>query len=103
MYAIVETGSKQYKINVGQIIRVEKLAAEKGEMIELDRVLAVGDGDNVTIGKPLVEGAKVLARVLGHERGRKAVIFKYIPKERYRRKKGHRQTYTRLRIEEITV
>lgn len=101
VYAIVETGGKQYKVNVGQVIQVEKLAAEEGETVHLDRVLAVGEGDDVRVGTPLVEGAKVAATVLGHGRKRKLVVFKYIPKERYRRKKGHRQDYTRLRIEEI--
>jgi len=103
VYAIVETGGKQYKVNVGQTVDVETLAAEVGETVELDRVLMVSQGDNVQIGTPLIEGAKVSAKVVEHGRGRKVVIFKYIPKERYRLKKGHRQNYTRLRIEEITV
>ena len=103
MYAVVETGGKQYKVNVGQVIQIEKLPAEAGDLVELDRVLMVSDGENVQVGTPLVEGAKVSAKVLDQVKGRKAVIFKYIPKQRYRRKKGHRQQLTKLRIEEIIV
>ena len=103
MYAIVETGGKQYKVNVGQVIAVEKLAAEEGAIVELDRVLMVGEGEDVRVGTPLVEGAKVSAKVLGTEQGRKVIIFKYKAKERYRRKKGHRQLQTRLQIEEIAA
>mgnify|MGYP005851374005 CR=1 FL=1 len=103
MYAVVETGGKQYKVSTGEAIEVEKLPFEVGEQIELDRVLLVADGERVHVGQPTVEGAKVLATVTDHSRGPKTVIFKYKPKERYRRKKGHRQSYTRLIVDEIVV
>ncbi|MCD6519798.1 MAG: 50S ribosomal protein L21 [Anaerolineae bacterium] len=101
MYAIIETGGKQYKVAVGQLLDVERLEANVGDTIELDRVLMVADGEDVRVGQPVVEGAKVRATVVEHGKGRKVIVFKYRPKQRYRRKKGHRQEYTRLRIEEI--
>ena len=102
MYAVVETGGKQYKVSEGQTIEVEKLPYEVGETIRLDRVLLVAkDGAEVRVGQPTVEGAAVSATVLDHKRGRKIIVFKYRPKVRYRRKQGHRQTYTHLRIDEI--
>ena len=103
MYAVVETGGKQYKVSAGDVIDVEKVLYEVGERIELDRVLLVADGDEVRVGQPTVEGAKVLATVVGHGKDKKVIIFKYMPKERYRRKKGHRQSYTQLKIEQIIV
>lgn len=103
MYAVVETGGKQYKVSAGDTVDVEKLPYEVGEKIELDRVLLVADGDEVRVGQPTVEGAKVLATVTDQVKGRKIIVFKYKPKERYRRKKGHRQAYSRLMIDEIVV
>lgn len=100
-YAIVETGGKQYKISPGETIDVERLPAEEGSTIELDRVLLVARGDKVSIGQPTVEGAKVIAQVMGEGKGEKIVVFKYKPKVNYRRRKGHRQIYTRLAIKEI--
>lgn len=101
MYAVIKTGGKQYKVAVGQTVDVELMAASVGDLVELDNVLMLADGDNVEIGRPLVEDATVSATVVEHGRARKVIIFKYRPKQRYRRKKGHRQEYTRLRIEEI--
>jgi len=101
VFAIVETGGKQYRVAEGEVIEVEKLAVPEGETVTLDRVLMVGDDRNVRVGKPLVEGAKVQARVVDQRRGRKIIVFKYKPKERYRRKAGHRQSLTRLQIERI--
>jgi len=101
VYAVVETGGKQYKVSVGDTVDVEKLNCEAGDSIELDRVLMVSDDGDVRIGRPTLEGAKVTAKVLRHFKGRKVLVFKYKPKERYRRKIGHRQPYTRLRIEDI--
>ncbi len=101
MYAVVETGGRQYKVSRGQVIDVEKLEAAPGETIELGKVLLVQDDDNVSIGQPIVDGAKVTAKVLGEEKGDKLIVFKYKNKTRYRRKTGHRQTYTRLEIEDI--
>ena len=101
MYAILETGGKQYKVRPGDTIEVEKLAVEPGQTVELGRVLMVGDGDQVTIGSPLVEGASVVAEVVDQHRGPKIIVFKYKSKIRYRRKTGHRQSLTTLRISEI--
>jgi len=103
VYAVVETGGKQYKVSAGETVDVEKLPYEVGEKIELDRVLLVADGNEVQVGQPTVEGAKVLATVTDHLKGPKIIVFKYKPKERYRRKKGHRQSHTRLTIDEIVV
>ena len=100
-YAIVETGGKQYKVSVGQIIEVEYLAVKEKAKVELDQVLLVSDGKKVTVGTPAVEGAKVVAEVMGNGKGDKVTIFKYKPKVRYRRKKGHRQPQTTLAIKEI--
>lgn len=101
IYAIVETGGRQYKVSPGDTIDADRLPAEEGSTIELDRVLLVADGDKVSVGRPTVEGAKVIAEVLGESKGEKIIVFKYKPKVHYRRKIGHRQIYTRLAIKEI--
>jgi len=103
VYAVIETGGKQYKVMVGETVDVELLGANIGDKVELGRVLMVADEGNVRIGQPTVEGAKVSATVLDEVRGPKVIIFKYRAKERYRRKAGHRQDYTRLHIDEIVA
>ncbi|MSP12618.1 MAG: 50S ribosomal protein L21 [Chloroflexi bacterium] len=103
MYAVVETGGKQYTLEKGSTLDVELLPAAPGETVSLDRVLLVADGDQVTVGTPTVAGATITATVLESVKGPKVVIFKYKPKIRYRRKTGHRQQYTRLLIEEINT
>ena len=103
IYAIVETGGKQYRVTQGQVLDVDRLDVDEGATVELDRVLVVGEGDNVAVGTPTVEGAKVVATSKGDGRARKIIVFKYKPKVRYRRKTGHRQTYTRLAIDEIVA
>ena len=103
MYVVVETSGKQYKVSAGEIIDVDKLPLEVGEKVELDKVLLVADGEEVRVGQPTIEGAKVLATVTDHVKGPKLIVFKYRPRERYRRKKGHRQAYTRLMIDEIVA
>ena len=103
MYAVIETGGKQYKVAEGQTIEVEKLPAEVGETVELDRVLLLVDDEKVVTGNPTVKGAVVSATVVGQDRRRKVIVFKYKTRVRYRRKKGHRQAFTRLRIGEIRV
>jgi large subunit ribosomal protein L21 len=103
MYAVIKTGGKQYRVSPGDSIDVEKLPYEVGEQIELDQVLLVANGSKAKIGRPLVKKAKVKATVTRQAKGRKVVIFKYRPSKRYRRKKGHRQHYTRLRIDEIVA
>lgn len=103
MYAVIKTGGKQYRVSPGDSVEVEKLPHEVGEQVELDQVLLVASGSDTKIGQPLVEGAKVKATVTRQAKGRKVVVFKYRPSKRYRRKKGHRQHYTRLRIDEIVA
>jgi len=100
-YAIVQTGGKQYKVSPGETIDVERLPATAGSTIELDQVLLVADGKKVKVGTPTVKGAKVIAEIIGDGKGKKVIVFKYKPKVRYRRMKGHRQSYTRLAIKEI--
>ncbi|PWH19640.1 MAG: 50S ribosomal protein L21 [Anaerolineae bacterium] len=102
-FAIVEDGGKQYKAAVGETIEVDYFPAEVGEQLDLQRVLLVAEDDQVLVGKPLVEGAKVHATVEAQVKGKKIVVFKYKPKKRYRVKAGHRQRYTRLRIDEIVI
>ncbi len=101
MYAVIKSGAHQYKASVGDQLIVERLPYEAGEQIELDEVLLLADEDRVSVGQPTVEGAKVRATVVEEFRGPKIRIFKYIPKQRYRRRMGHRQLYTRLRVDEI--
>jgi large subunit ribosomal protein L21 len=103
MYAIIETGGKQYKVREGDVITVEKLAADAGSLYTFDRVLSVVNGDSATFGVPYVEGASVSASVIGDGKGKKIVVYKYRAKKNYHRKKGHRQPFTRLKIETITA
>jgi large subunit ribosomal protein L21 len=105
MYAIVETGGKQYRVKTGDTIAVERLTSEPGETLDLGRVLLVaGDGDRETrVGTPGIDGAVVRAEVVGHARGEKIVVFRYKSKVRYRRKTGHRQALTRVRITDILL
>src|SRR5437764_14575401 len=104
MYAIVETGGKQYRVKPGDTIAVERVAGEPGEVLDLGRVLLVaGDGDTARVGSPGVAGAVVRAEVVEHARGEKIVVFRYKSKVRYRRKTGHRQALTRLRITDILL
>lgn len=101
MYAIIETGGKQYKVQEGDIVLVEKLDVEEGEKVDLSKILLISKEDGIRVGKPYVEGAKVEATVLEHGKGKKIVVFKYKPKKDYRKKQGHRQPYTKLKIEKI--
>ncbi len=103
MHAIIETGGKQYKVAEGDTLFIEKLPVEAGEAVTFDKVLAVIDGDNVTVGTPVVEGAKVDASVVKNGKGKKIIVFKYKPKKGYRRKQGHRQPYTKVTIGKISV
>ena len=99
-YAVIETGGKQYRVQAGETIEVELLAAEVGSTVEFPQVLMLG-GEKVTVGQPTVPGARVVAEVQQHSRGEKIVVFKYKRKDRYQRKQGHRQSNTRLVIKEI--
>ncbi len=100
-YAIILTGGKQYRVTVGDEVFIEKLEGEAEDEIIFDQVLAVHDGDSLTTGQPLVEGATVKAELVKQGRGKKIHVFKYKPKKGYRRKQGHRQPYTKVRISEI--
>ncbi len=101
MYAVIETGGKQYRVAAGDTITVERLSADAGSQVEIDRVLMVSGDAGVTIGAPVVDGAAVVATVSEHFRGPKIRVFKFKPKKRYRRTQGHRQELTRLQIDEI--
>lgn len=101
VYAIIETGGKQYRVSEGDKIYVEKLPAEPGETVAVEKVLAVVKDGEVVAGTPYVEGSKVLLKVERHGRGRKIIVFKYKPKKNYRRKKGHRQPFTCAVVEKI--
>jgi len=102
-YAIVEDGGKQYRAVIGETIDVDLFSAEAGEQIDLERVLLIADDGNVTIGTPLVAGARVQATVVDQVKGPKVVVFKYKPKKRYRVNTGHRQHYARIKIDSILV
>jgi large subunit ribosomal protein L21 len=101
MYAVIETGGKQYKIQEGTMLDVELLPADPGAAVTLDKVLVLADGDTRTFGTPVVKGAKVRATVMAHRKAKKVIVFKYKSKVHYRRKKGHRQQYTTIRIDKI--
>lgn len=103
MYAIIETGGKQYRVQEGDILHIEKLEVAADETITFDRVIAVGKPDGATFGTPNVAGAKVTAKVLKNGRGKKITVFTYRPKKDSKRKMGHRQPYTRVQIESITA
>ncbi len=101
IYAIIETGGKQYQVTPGQTIDVERLEVKEVSTVELDRVLLIADGNNITVGTPTIEGARVMATSQGEGKGEKAIVFRYKAKARYAKKAGHRQPYTRLSIERI--
>jgi len=103
MYAVVTTGGKQYRVEAGSELTIERLAADAGSPITFDRVLMVGDGDTITVGTPTVAGATVSGTILGESLGPKLVIFKFKQKVKYRRMAGHRQHFTRVRIDEISA
>lgn len=101
MYAIIETGGKQYRVQEGDVLYIEKLNAGDGETVTFDRVLAVSGDNGLVAGAPLVSGASVTAKVDRHGKGQKVVVFKYKPKKNYHKKQGHRQPYTKVTIEKI--
>ncbi len=101
MYAIIETGGKQYKVAKGDIIYIEKLEVQDGEEVSFDKVLAIGEGEGVKFGTPAVEGAVVSGKLLKHGKSKKIIVFKMKSKKGYRRKQGHRQPYSKVEIVEI--
>ena len=102
MYAIIATGGKQYKVAEGDVIKVEKLGVEAGESVVFDQVLVVS-GDDVKVGNPTVEGASVAATVVGDVKGKKVIVYKYKRKTGYHKKNGHRQQFTKVKIEKINA
>ncbi len=103
MQAVVETGSKQYLIKEGEQILVEKLAGDVGSKVNLDEVLLIVDGEKVVVGQPKVKGAKVTAEIISEEKGPKRISFKFRRREQYKRTVGHRQKYTKIKIEKIAL
>ena len=103
MYAIIRTGGKQYQVSAGERLRVEKIDGNVGDSVELSEVLMVGDGDDVKIGQPTLEGAKVIARIVEQGKARKVLVFKKKRRKGYRVKRGHRQLFTALEIGEISM
>ena len=101
MYAVIKTGGKQYRVTPGQTLQIESLGVPVGNAVEFERVLMVADGDDITLGSPAIDGAKVLATSAGEGKGKKVIVFKYRSKSRYQKKTGHRQPYTMLTIEQI--
>jgi large subunit ribosomal protein L21 len=101
MYAVVATGGKQYKVAEGDILRIEKINGELGSAVAFDKVLLLSDGENVKIGQPDVEGATVHGQIVDQGKSKKIIVFKYKRRKRYRRKQGHRQPYTAVRIDRI--
>lgn len=101
MYAVIETGGKQYRVEQGDVLRIEKLENSVDEKVVFDKVFLIANGDDVTVGKPYVEGAKVEATVLAHDKAKKIIVYKYKAKKNYRKKQGHRQPYTEIKIESI--
>ena len=103
MYAIIETGGKQYRVQEGDVITIEKLNVAAGDDIAFDKVLLLNDGENVQVGTPIIEAAKVFGTVVENGKGEKVIIFKYKSKKDYRKKQGHRQPYTMVEIKTISM
>lgn len=103
MYAVVRTGGKQYRVTPGDTIRVEKLEGKTGDTLDLEEVLLVTDGERVIVGQPLVDGALVRTEIVEHNRHRKVLVYKFKRRKRYRRKNGHRQSFTALKVTNIGV
>ena len=101
MYAVIETGGKQYKVTEGDVIFVEKLDVEAGAEVSFDKVLLVGEGNDVKVGAPVVDGATVSGKVIKNDKAKKVVVYKYKPKKGYHKKQGHRQPYTKVEITKI--
>ncbi len=103
MYAVIVTGGKQYKVSEGDVLFIEKLEAEEGAAVTFDQVLMTGDGEDVKVGAPTVDGASVEAKVVKNGKGKKIYVFKMKRKKNYRRKKGHRQPFTKVEITKINA
>jgi large subunit ribosomal protein L21 len=101
MYAVVNTGGKQYKVQKGETLRIEKIPGEVGSAVTFDKVLMVADGENIRVGQPVLENVAVQAQIVEQDKAKKILIFKYKRRKRYRRKNGHRQPFTAIRIDGI--
>jgi len=98
MYAIIHTGSKQYRVQEGDVMRIEKIQGDPGQEVEFDKVLLVGKGETLSIGNPFLESARVKAKIVSQDRAKKVVVFKFKRRKTYRKKTGHRQDYTGIKI-----
>jgi len=103
MYAVVKTGGKQYKVRKDDILKIEKLDGVSGDKVELNEVLMVADGENLNMGKPLIQGAKVAAEIVGHGRGKKIRVLKFKRRKQYLKRQGHRQDFTQIKITDIAI
>ena len=101
MYAVIETGGKQYKVSEGDVIYIEKLDVEAGAEVAFDKVLLIGEGSDVKVGAPVVDGVSVAGKVIKNDKAKKVVVYKYKPKKGYHKKQGHRQPYTKVEITKI--
>lgn len=101
MYAVIETGGKQYKVQEGDVVFVERLSGEENSQVVFDKVIAIGDGSDIKVGAPYVEGASVEANLVKNGKDKKIIVYKMKPKKNYRRKQGHRQPYTKVQITAI--
>ncbi len=101
MYAVVSSGGKQYKVQKGEILRVEKISGDIGVPVSFDKVLMFSDGENVNIGQPVLENVSVNGHIVEQDKAKKIIVFKYKRRKRYRRKQGHRQQYTAIKIDNI--
>ena len=103
MYAVIETGGKQYRVATGDLLNVERLEAREGDIIEIQKIISVGQGGDISLEKPTLDNAKVLAEVISHGKSDKVLVFKMQRRKNYRRTRGHRQLYTKLKIKEIKL
>ena len=101
MYAVIETGGKQYKVSEGDVIYIEKLDVEAGADVAFDKVLLIGEGSDVKVGAPVVDGVSVTGKVIKNDKAKKVVVYKYKPKKGYHKKQGHRQPYTKVEITKV--
>lgn len=101
MYAVIETGGKQYRVQEGDVLFVEKIDLEEGSSVDFDKVLLLSNDEGLSVGKPFVDGAKVEASIVEQGKSKKIIVFKYKPKKNYRKKQGHRQPFTKVKIEKI--